>query len=322
MGIGNSNQISNTKSNIIKISEIKNTMVQFKNTVEVIIFSRTLGGSVIPCEGLLTMCLNTEIARTTEPLIDREEQNIMPTEPYKSSQARAILLKRDMGEAQYKAQIAAHNKEMKAMKELREETANNSGNYRSMPSNAKQAVARAKKDETEVKKLWGSNKVKLIVVAENIKGLKSVLKHGSKASGRKSSRKSLGRVSAKKSTTLSRNTLSIANENLARNTVSSIDMDIDMGRISSRKTVQFDLGLGLSDGDMCNDSDTSMAKTNRTSRVSTPSNCKRKLPRDSFSKRVREPLDEMEWDEDDCIPTETKKARSAGISRKNSKMSL
>jgi len=168
--------------------------VHFNESVDVVVFNRTLGGNGVPHDGNITMCINQEIDQIVEPLGEEPDtKTVAENDGYKTPQARAVLLKKDMGEAKYEKNLEKHTKAMAALKKELAESKSSRGDYRSLPTTPEKAISRAKKDAKEVRKMWGylSTKVKSaitpveeaskkIVKKSFSKGKKSVMKSASK----------------------------------------------------------------------------------------------------------------------------------------------
>eukprot|EP00397_Hematodinium_sp_SG-2012_P030559 GEMP01032378.1.p1 GENE.GEMP01032378.1~~GEMP01032378.1.p1 ORF type:complete len:223 (+),score=58.72 GEMP01032378.1:257-925(+) len=132
-------------------------MVRFNKTVEVINFTRVLGGCGVPSDGAITMCLGREIGRSLEPLHDvkeMERETLAVGDGYMTPQARAIVLKRDMGEKAYFRLYKQHRRDMVRLRKQRRETANDQADTRCLCSSVEEAIEQGVADALEAEELF------------------------------------------------------------------------------------------------------------------------------------------------------------------------
>jgi len=143
--------------------------LHFNETVDVVVFNRTIGGAGIPHDGNITMTLNQEIDQTVEPLQEEPDTKThAERDGYKSPSARTTLLIQDMGKAAYKKNVTKSAKLVDELKKKLKESKNDKGDYRSMATSAKQALDRGKRDAKEVRKMWGILPQKIKVAIQNV----------------------------------------------------------------------------------------------------------------------------------------------------------
>lgn len=130
-----------------KQPSIKTKSVSFDEVVEVIHFSRALGGEGVPTIGTISLCIDDEIHRSTEKLIDRI--NTSPEDCFLTPKERATVLKEFLGEDTYVAGRMDCKLENNAVQIQRQQSATDGSNLRLLPSSIEEAIEQAHADAEE-----------------------------------------------------------------------------------------------------------------------------------------------------------------------------